>query len=92
MNDSAIHSDATNDVAPPTSLNPLDLSRLALLHERMVRTDAQQKVLAMQHAAVTKERDECAADLNALNLDIRHRYAFTGDESIDLKTGAINRP
>lgn len=92
MNDSAIHSDATNDVSLPSSLNPLDLSRLALLHERIARTDAQQKVLAMQHAAVTKEREECASELNAFNLDIRHRYAFKGDESVDLKTGAITRP
>jgi len=92
MNDTALHAEATNDVRPPSSLNPLDHAHLALLHERQLRTTAQMEVLAMQHAAVTKERDANAAELNALNLDLRARYAFVGNESVDLKTGAITRP
>lgn len=79
------------DLPIPDTLSDLDLAQLLLSQERVHRATIQLDVLARQHADVTKERDAFVAANKSIAADLTARYDIGPSDTIDVKTGAIQR-
>lgn len=82
---------STPDISTVTVLSDLDLAQLLLSQERVHRATIQLDVLARQHADVTKERDAFVAANKSIAADLTARYDIGPSDTIDVKTGAIQR-
>lgn len=80
-----------SDTTPPSALSELDLARLLLSQERVHRATVQLDLIARNHADVTKERDGFVEANKAIAADLTARYDIGPSDTIDVKTGAIQR-
>ena len=80
---------STSDL--PAALSDLDLARMLLSQERVNRASLQLDLIARNHADVTKERDGFVEANKAIAADLTARYDIGPSDTIDVKTGAIQR-
>lgn len=80
---------STSDL--PAALSDLDLARMLLSQERVNRASLQLDLIARNHADVSRERDAFVAANKAIAADLTARYDIGPSDTIDVKTGAIQR-
>lgn len=80
-----------SDPTIPDTLSDLDLARMLLSQERVNRASLQLDLIARNHADVSRERDAFVEANKSIAADLTARYDIGPSDTIDVKTGAIQR-